>query len=198
MYNLASSAFKCRSETMSRPTTKTDLIELANIQYDNLWQFINSMTEDEQLESFNFDTQTAGKEAHWKRDKNIRDVLIHLYEWHQLLINWINANQNGEEKPFLLAPYNWKTYGQMNIDFFNKHQTTPYDTSKELLNKSHSDVMTLIETFSSDELFAKKQFNWTGTTTLGSYCASATASHYDWAMKKIKKHIKSYKGVEKS
>lgn len=27
-------------------------------------------------------------------------------------------------------------------------------------------------------------------TNLGSYCVSATASHYDWAMKKIKKHIK--------
>ncbi|WP_297115142.1 ClbS/DfsB family four-helix bundle protein, partial [uncultured Porphyromonas sp.] len=34
---------------------------------------------------------------------------------------------------------------------------------------------------------------WTGTSILGAYCVSVTASHYDWAMKKIKKHIKFLK-----
>jgi hypothetical protein len=34
-------------------------------------------------------------------------------------------------------------------------------------------------------------FTWTGTTSLGSYCVSASSSHYDWAMKKIKNHIKT-------
>lgn len=53
--------------------------------------------------------------------------------------------------------------------------------------------MALIETFSNDELFAKGAFDWTGTSTLGAYCVSATSSHYDWAMKKIKLHIKTGK-----
>jgi hypothetical protein len=30
-----------------------------------------------------------------------------------------------------------------------------------------------------------------GGSTLGAYCVSVTASHYDWAMKKIKAHIKT-------
>ena len=30
----------------------------------------------------------AKKEAHWSRDKNVRDVLIHLYEWHQLMLKF--------------------------------------------------------------------------------------------------------------
>ncbi|MFC2579722.1 MAG: ClbS/DfsB family four-helix bundle protein, partial [Bacteroidota bacterium] len=34
-------------------------------------------------------------------------------------------------------------------------------------------------------------FDWTGTSTLGAYCVSATASHYDWAIKKIKVHIRT-------
>ncbi len=53
--------------------------------------------------------------------------------------------------------------------------------------------MALIDTFSNDELFTKGVFDWTGTTTLGSYCISATASHYDWAIKKLKAHIKKCK-----
>jgi hypothetical protein len=105
----------------------------------------------------------------------------------------VKANQNGEEKPFLPAPYNWKTYGDMNVEFWKKHQNTPFDKSKEMVKESHSEVMALIEAFSNNELFAKGSFSWTGGSTLGSYCVSATASHYDWAMKKIKLHVKTIK-----
>jgi hypothetical protein len=180
---------------MSRPTTKTDLIEAANTQFDKLWQVINSMTEDEQSAEFNFsaDFLKKQKEAHWGRDRNLRDVLTHLYEWHQLLLNWVKSNQNGEPKPFLPAPYNWKTYSQMNAGFWEKHQATTYESACEMLKDSHAEVMASIETFSNDELFSKRHFSWTGTSTLGSYCVSATSSHYDWAMKKIKRHIKAYR-----
>jgi len=177
---------------MSRPTTKSDLIEVANEQFNKLQSLIKTMPEQQQIASFNFDN-TQQKEAHWKRDKNLRDVLIHLYEWHQLLLNWINNNQNGTSSSFLPAPYNWKTYGQMNIEFWEKHQSTAYTDSVNMLNESHSSVLKLIDTFSNEELFAKKFFSWTGTSTLGSYCVSATASHYEWAMKKIKRHIKACK-----
>ena len=81
----------------------------------------------------------------------------------------------------------------MNIELWEKHQATPYDRSKDMLKESHANVMALIEQFTNDELFAKKHFSWMGTSTLVSYCVSATSSHFDWAMKKIKKHIKSYR-----
>jgi len=75
----------------------------------------------------------------------------------------------------------------MNIELWKKHQQTSLQKAKELLEKSHSQVMSLIERFSEEELFTKAYFSWTGTTSLGSYCISATSSHYDWAMKKLKK-----------
>ncbi|GHT07611.1 hypothetical protein FACS189432_01580 [Bacteroidia bacterium] len=171
---------------MARPVTKTDLIIAANGQFDKLWKLIDFMTESEQTGTFGFED----------RDKNLRDVLIHLYEWHQLLLNWANANRKGEQKPFLPEPYNWKTYPQMNVEFWEKHQKTSLIDSKKRLKESHSNVMNLIETFSNEELFTKKYFPWTGTTNLGSYCVSATSSHYDWAMKKIKMHIKNNKCCE--
>ena len=178
---------------MSRPTTKADLIEAANEQFDKLWKLIDSMSADEQSAVFSFgdDFLQKQKEAHWTRDKNLRDILVHLYEWHQLLLNWVKINQGVEAKPFIPEPYNWKTYGLMNIAFWEKHQATSYDQSRKMLKESHAEVMAVIESFSNDELFAKKHFPWTGTSTLGSYCVSATSSHTDWVMKKIKKHIKS-------
>jgi len=182
---------------MSRSTTKPDLLKTANEQFEKIWDLVDVMTDEEKNAVFNFGDAFIQKEAHWKRDKNLRDVLVHLYEWHQLLLNWVRHNQRGEEKPFIPAPYNWKTYGQMNVGFFEKHQQTLLGDSIEMLKESHASVMNMIDSFSNDELFAKKSFSWTGTSTLGSYCVSATASHYDWAIKKIKAHIKSYKAANK-
>lgn len=175
---------------MARPGTKQDLLIAADEQYHKLWQLIGSMTEEERSAAFCFGQAPKEKEAHWKRDKNLRDVLIHLYEWHQLLLNWIRSNQKGEAKPFIPAPYNWKTYGDMNVMFWERHQATPYEEAVNMLKASHREVLATIDLFSNEELFEKKRFSWTGTSTLGSYCVSATSSHYDWAMKKIKKHIK--------
>ena len=175
---------------MPRPATKQDLILTANEQFDKMWKLIDTMPYDAPEIVFDFRGDPSLKEAHWKRDKNIRDVLTHLYEWHQLLLNWVQTNQAGEQKPFLPEPYTWKTYADMNMGFWKKHQGTSYEESRKMLIDSHSKVMGMIESFSNDELFIKKHFPWTGTTNLGSYCVSATSSHYDWAIKKIKKYKK--------
>ena len=176
---------------MSRATTKIDLIIAANEQFDKLCKLINTMSKEQQYATFTDEVAAAGKEAHWIRDKNLRDVFVHLFEWHKLLLNWINANRNSEAKPFLPEPYNWKTYPAMNVDFWKNHQNTPLVEAIKMLQESHKNVMALIDTFSNDELFAKKSFAWTGNSTLGAYCVSVTSSHYDWAIKKIKIHIKT-------
>ena len=176
---------------MPRATTKTDLIKTADEQFDKLWKIIDAMSGDEQNASFCFDAERLGSEAHWKRDKNLRDVLIHLYEWHLLLISWEKANASGISKPFLPEPYTWKTYGEMNAGFWQKHQNTPLAASKEMLKDSHKKVMSVIEKYNDGQLFTKAFFKWTGTSSLGQYCISATASHYDWAIKKLKEQLKA-------
>ena len=104
------------------------------------------------------------------------------------LLNWVYSNQNGDHKPFLPEPYNWKTYGDMNVEFWKKHQSTSLEDAENMLQKSHNEVIKLAETFSNEELFSKGVYKWVGGSTLGSYFVSVTASHYDWAMKKLKAH----------
>lgn len=174
---------------MSRPTSKSDMISAATTKYEELNEFISTLTEKELSTPFEFDDKK--KEAHWKRDKNLRDVLIHLYEWHRLLLDWVSSNQKGENKPFLPKPYNWKTYGEMNVFFWKKHQNTTLDDAKEMLKNSHKEVLNLAETFTNEELFTKGMYQWVGTGTLGSYFVSNMSSHYDWAIKKLKAHRKN-------
>ena len=180
---------------MPRPKTKDDLLIAAKENYDKLIKMIDGMSEKELNTSFDFSGEPSKKEAHWSRDKNVRDVLIHLYEWHQLLLKFPKNNKNITDKKsaisFLPSEYSWKTYGAMNVMFWKNHQKTSLEEAKKLFAKSHADVIKLIESYSNDELFMPKHFAWTGNAALGDYCVSTTSSHYDWAMKKIKAHIKN-------
>ncbi len=190
---------------MPRPQNKTDLLTLAEKNYDELVKFIASMSEDEKSTLFDFSSLNK-KEAHWSRDKNTRDVICHLVEWHKLLLKFVAQNtknetsgksENGKNAivyQFLPEPYNWKNYGDMNRAIWQNCQNIT--TEKALANfaESHKKLMELAQSFSDEELFAKKHFAWTGTTNLGAYFISTTSSHYDWAIKKLKAHRKIVAG----
>lgn len=176
---------------MGRPAAKADLMTAATDNYKKLNSIISGLTEKELSTAFDFTGDEKKKEAHWKRDKNLRDILIHLYEWHRLLLNWVHANQNGDAAPFIPEPYNWKTYGAMNLEFWKKHQNTSLEEAKRMVCETHNEVLHLAETFSDEELFTRGVYQWVGGSTLGSYFVSVTASHYDWAVKKLKAHIKN-------
>lgn len=180
---------------MGRPTTKPDLLSAATENYEQMNTLIAELSDKELSTPFDFSDDASKKEAHWKRDKNVRDILVHLYEWHQLLLHWVHTNQAGTSTPFLPRPYNWKTYGQMNEVFWQKHQNTTLEEAKEMLEKSHREVMQLAETFSNEELFTKGTFPWVGGSTFGSYFVSNTSSHYAWAIKKLKAHKKNCKAI---
>lgn len=141
---------------MARPKTKQELELLSHKNFETLFELVESFSPQEQEEEFHFED----------RDRNIRDVFIHLYEWHELLLVWISENIKGNKRDFLPEPYNWKTYPEMNIKFWEKHQTTPFKQSIRLLKNSHLETMKVISSFSDDELFTKKYFSWTGTTSL--------------------------------
>lgn len=179
---------------MPRPQTKSDLLEAAELNYNKLLELIGSMAETELGTEFDFSSDPKKKEAHWGRDKNLRDVLIHLHEWHNLMIEWVANNRVGSRKPFLMEGYNWKTYGQMNLVFWQRNQSVSLEEALEQFKESHRKVIKLIESMSNEELFQKNAFDWVGGSTIGSYFVSVTASHYDWAMKKIKAHRKMVNG----
>jgi Uncharacterized conserved protein len=167
---------------MSRPTTKSELVEAANKQFKKLWDIVDSMPEEKQHASFRFED----------RDKNLRDVLVHLHEWHKMVENWhrIGVLENGN--PVVPGEgYTWKTLPDLNLKIWKKYQDTDLESSKQMLMESHTMIMNLIETHTNDELFLKSVYKWTKSSKLGAYFVGCTSSHYDWAMKKIKRHIKS-------
>ena len=65
---------------MGRPKTKAELLSAAGENYGKLNELIASLSEKELSTPFDFSGDPKKTEAHWKRDKNLRDLLVHLYE----------------------------------------------------------------------------------------------------------------------
>ena len=166
---------------MARPTNKNELLALSDKNYKSLFQLIESFSAEEQTGTFPFED----------RDRNVRDVIVHLHEWHLMMENWYKVGMTGEKPAIPGEGYTWQTIPALNKKIWEKWQATDLETAKELLNQSHKRITGLIESHTNDELFTKKIYKWTNTTSLGAYFIGATSSHYDWAMKKIKMYKKA-------
>ncbi|MFF8817586.1 ClbS/DfsB family four-helix bundle protein [Leucobacter sp. NPDC015123] len=171
---------------MARPTTRAELLQAAEAGYDTLLALIAEMSDAEREGPLSYGPGFAKSEAHWARDRTVRDVIVHLTAWHGLLRDWVVANEGGNPSPFLPSPYTWRDYAGMNVEFRDAHESTSLADALREFGDSHAAVMALIDGYTNEELFVKKFYPWTGTTSLGSYCVSATSSHYDWAVKKLR------------
>jgi hypothetical protein len=121
------------------------------------------------------------------QDRNPRDLLMHLWQWQEMLYLWHNENMKGNATNFLPDGFSWKTTPDLNQIFWKNYQDTSLAEAKKLLEASHEKLMQIIESHTNEELFEKSFYPWTGGTTLGAYLISATSSHYDWATKLLKK-----------
>jgi hypothetical protein len=155
---------------------------------------IGRMTEEVQNTEFDFGDEVNRTEAHWTRDKNLRDVLVHLYEWHQMIKRWHREGTvNGGMPAVPGEGYTWRTLPELNQKIWERYQNVSLDDSKTMLHESHAMIVSLIGSHTNDELFSKGIYRWTKTSTLGAYFVSGTSSHYEWAMNKVKVHIKTCK-----
>lgn len=175
---------------MARATTKEDLLKDSQLEFDRLMNLINKIPQEHLDDPFNVDISNE-KQAHWKRDENIKDVIVHLFEWQNLLLEWICSNREGVTKQFLREGYNWRTYGDMNQVIKEEHAETSLSEALDRLSDNHQKLITLLNDYSNEELFSKNVYPWVGGSTLGSYFVSTMASHYTWAYKKINKFYKS-------
>lgn len=166
---------------MPRPKTKDELVHLSQANYDKLFLLVDSFSPEEQNGEFPPEFL----------NRNIRDVLAHLYHWHIMMLNWYEVGMRGEKPVMPAEGYTWKTTSDLNHWIQKHYCKTPLSEVRPLLDESHKKVRNLIQQHSNEELFEKKRYKWTGSTSLGAYFISNSSSHYDWAWKLIRKYQKS-------
>ena len=162
---------------MPKPKSKDELIKYSHSNFKKLNDLINGFSEKEKMAEFPKGTL----------NRNIRDVLAHVHHWHLLLLGWYKVGMAGAKPDMPAKGYTWKTTPGLNLEIREKYNQIDIKNTQELLGQSFSDVQKLINIHTEEELFEKKRYKWTGSTSLGAYLISATSSHYEWAYKLIKK-----------
>ena len=164
---------------MGRPTDKKGLLELSEVNFNKLLDFINELPDE-------LKNKTYKNNELNDRDKTVADVLCHLHEWHLMMENWYKIGMAGKKPAIPAEGVTWQTLPVLNHRIWEKYKGTDLKSAVALLKKSHKKIMDMIGKHTDDELFTKKKYEWTGTTSLGAYFISSTSSHYDWGLKTIK------------
>ncbi|KAB7667138.1 ClbS/DfsB family four-helix bundle protein [Bacillus sp. B1-b2] len=130
------------------------------------------------------------------RDKNFRDIIMHLYEWHAMLERWYREGMDGDT-PFMPAPgYKWSNIKLLNRQIWENYQDVTLNQALKKLKLSHARIMNLINSHNEEEITTKKYYKWTKTSNLYSYFAANTSKHYIWAIKKCEVIANSLKKEE--
>ena len=164
---------------MPRPTDKKGLLELSELNCNKLLEFIHELPDDIKNTIYKNDELND-------RDKTVADVICHLHEWHLMMESWYTIGMAGKKPAIPAEDVTWQTLPVLNHRIYEKYKGTALKDALALFKKSHKKVMDIIAKHTDDELFTKKKYGWTGTTSLGAYLISATSSHYDWGLKTIK------------
>jgi len=165
---------------MARPKNKTEFQQLSDSNFEKLLIQVKGFYE--QNRDIEFPKEYL--------NRNIKDVLAHVHEWHNMMLDWYNLGMQGIKPVMPKEGYTWKTLPDLNLVIWNTYKNDEYEDILEKLKDSHKNVRRLIDKHTDEELFTKKKYNWTGSTSLGAYLISSTSSHYDWAFKLIKKCTK--------
>lgn len=164
---------------MPRPTTKQELLLLSEKNFNALLDFINSLPEEYKIKEYKNDELN-------NRDKTISDIIMHLYEWHNMVETWYTVGMKWEKPDIPWKWYTWKTLPAYNRTIWEKYKNTPLTKAIELFWKSHKKIMNMIEKHSDEELFTRWKYKWTWKNNVWAYFIWATSSHYDWALKTLK------------
>jgi len=165
---------------MPKPSNKQELLLACVTNFEILMAIINDLDIEQRTQSFNFNGL----------NKNIRDVVCHIHHWHLLFIGWYEIGMKNEKPEMPYKGYKWKDTSKLNQMINKKYKDTSLNISLELVNSSHKKALDIIDFHSNHELFTKKLYAWTGSTSLGAYLISNTSSHYNWGIRIIKKGFK--------
>ncbi len=165
---------------MPKPTNKKELLAESKKIFDKLFELIDSYPKAELEKEFPKGTL----------NRNVRDVLAHLHEWHLMFLGWHKVGMKGEKPDMPAKGYTWQTMPDLNLEIWKKYQPTSLTSAKTKLKKSYAKVIQVIEQHSDKELFTKKKYKWTGSTSLGAYLIANSSSHYVWGIKIIKRGLK--------
>ena len=160
---------------MPKPTTKKQIIDTAQSERTALEELLATLTVEQIIQK-----NVIGEWA-------IKDVLSHLTEWEQMVINWYEMGVKGIVPAVPSEEYNWGQLPQLNYAIYVKFRDKSVADIQESFKDSYMKVMETILTIPENVLFTRGHYAWTNNNALAAYFISCTSSHYRWARTEIRK-----------
>ncbi len=175
---------------MATPSTKPELLASIADGYAKLCDQIAKMSDEEKAAAFDFAADSKKCGVRWQYDRCLRDLLIHLHEWQVLMRVFVQNIRDGHPKDYLPDEYR-RDYHEMDKMLVEKHQNTPLEEARRLLEQTHQEMLGLADSFTEEELFTKGYYKNTYTTSMAAYFTNVTTSPYGQAVKLLKTHQKN-------
>lgn len=166
---------------MERPATKKELIKSSQTLYLDIMKWVNACPV--QLKNKTFKIR--------KRDKNVRDVIYHLYGWHELMLEWFIIHAEGGRPILPKRGHTWDRLDILNDEIHDAGQVYTLDHTLAIFDESHRKMMALIEGLSDEEITTPGHFNWAGKAPLIHLIDAIMCDHYIWGLKALKELEKS-------
>lgn len=163
---------------MARAQNKKQLLEFGQKEFDRLLELVGKLTVDERDNEFIYDNRTS------------KDIVAHILAWQLLEFSWYQEGMNGN-KPAIPAPgYTFKDAPKLNEKLYQEYKSIEWDDLIKKFTTSHKTLVSIVNSHTDEELSTKKKYEWTGSTSITCYLASALSSHYVWGIDLLKKHFK--------
>ena len=165
--------------SMARPTTKDELLDRMQTEMQLLHDAVTSLDMEDRL--------APGACDDW----SVKDLLAHLAAWHEMFLGWEEAGAAGEEPEMPAPGFGWADTPALNEAIWRRTNGDEFEDVAKRFHTSYEAVRKVIESYADEDLFTKRRYRWTGSTSVGSYSVSATSSHYEWARKLIVKYTRT-------
>ena len=165
---------------MARPTNRDDLLAAAEHEYATLLDAVEAVPRAERT--------APGACGDW----SVKDLLAHLSAWHSMLLDWERVGATGAKPVMPAKGFTWQQTPELNDTIYQRYADDTWDDVVARLRETHAEVIARIEQYDDEDLFTKRRYGWTGSTSVGAYAVSATSSHYAWATKHIRRFARTH------
>jgi hypothetical protein len=157
-----------------RSSTKTELLEKIQSTHTALEDKFSKLTPEQMIWPGSMD------------DWSVKDILAHLTDWEQRLIEWYRAGLRGEVPETPAPGMTWRQLPELNQTGYEKHKNESLEEVLEGYRASFKEVFALVEGMTEEEIFTVGMFEWTRKDPLMVWIAANTNGHYEWARRNIR------------
>jgi len=159
---------------MARATSKSQLLDEIARERRRLEELLASIPADRKVEEVAYGL-------------SVKDLLAHRTEWARMLLHWYDQARAGSVPAVPSAEFKWNQLPALNAQIQRRFSDVPLERVEKDFVDVHDRLYTVVAAMTEDELFGRRHYSFTGSTTLAAYVTSASAAHYRSATKLIRR-----------